>query len=172
MYEDELKIPKDRVAVLIGKKGETKRAIQSRTKTKIRVSKEGDVEITAEESVSTFIAVPIVRAIGRGFNPEITMKLARDNFYLEVIDMRAFSKDSKARMQSIRARLIGTQGKAWKMLEQLTNCHLAVHGRTAAVIGGVEEVQIARQAVEKLLGGSPHSNVYHFIESQMENLHH
>ena len=44
MYEEELKIPKDRVAVLIGKKGETKRAIQSRTKTKIRVSKEGDVE--------------------------------------------------------------------------------------------------------------------------------
>ena len=171
MYEEEVKIPKERIAVLIGKKGETKRAIERRTKTKIRVSKEGDVQITAEESVSTFITVPIVRAIGRGFNPEIATLLARDNFHLEIVDLRTFAKDSKAKLQRIRARLIGTQGKAWKMIEQLTNCYLAVHGRTAAVIGGVEEVQIARQAVEKLLGGSPHSNVYHFIESQMENLH-
>ena len=136
-----------------------------------RVSKGGDVQITAEESLNTFIAVPIVRAIGRGFNPEIATLLARDNFHLEIVDLRMFAKDSNAKMQRIRARLIGTQGKAWKMIEQLTNCYLAVHGRTAAVIGGVEEVQIARQAVEKLLGGSPHGNVYRFIESQMENLH-
>lgn len=171
MYEEELKIPKERVAVLIGKQGETKRSIERRTKTRIQVSREGDVKIIAEESVNIFIAIPIVKAIARGFNPEIAVMLARDNFHLEIIDMRAFAKDSKAKMQRIRARLIGTQGKAWKMIEQLTNCYLAVHGRTVAAIGGVEEVQIARQAIEKLLGGSPHSNVYRFIESQMENIH-
>ncbi len=171
MYSEELKIPKERIAVMIGKKGKTKRTLERRTKTDIRVSKEGEISITAKESFNTFIAVPIIKAIGRGFNPDIATLLVRDNFHLEVIDMRDFAKDSKARMQRIRARLIGTDGKAWKMLEKLTNTHIAVHGRTAAVIGLVEEVHIARQAIEKLLGGSPHSNVYHFIESQMHNLH-
>ncbi len=170
MFEEEIKIPKERMAVLIGKKGETKRAIQQKTKTKIRVTKEGEVYITAEDSFNTFIATPIVRAIARGFNPEIAMLLAKDNFHLEIIDLRDFSKDSKARMQRIRARVIGTGGKARMMLEKLTNTYIAVLGRTAAVIGTVEEVHIARQAVEKLLNGSPHGNVYHFIESQMRNL--
>lgn len=170
MFTEELKIPKERVAIVIGKKGETKRAIEKRTKTKINISKEGDVRITSEESYNVFITVPIIKAVGRGFNPTIAVLLARDNFHFEVIDMRNFSKDSKARLQRIRGRLIGTEGRAWKMIEQLTNTHLAVQGRTAAIIGHTEEVAIARQAVEKLLGGSPHSNVYLFIESQIKNL--
>ncbi len=170
MYEEELKIPKERVAVLIGKKGETKRAIERRTKTKITVSKEGDVKVTAEESVNAFIVLPIIKAIGRGFNPGIAVMLAKDNFHLEIVDLRDFAKDSKAKMQRIRARLIGTEGKAWKMLETMTNTHIAVHGRTTAIIGTVEEVHIAKQAVEKLLAGSPHSNVYRFIEAQMHDL--
>ena len=170
MYSEELKIPKERIAVVIGKKGEIKRALERKTKTKIQVSKEGEVKITAKESFNTFIAAPIIKAIGRGFNPGIAILLVRDNFHLEVIDMRDFAKDSKAKMQRIRARLIGTGGKAWKMLEKLTNTHIAVQGRTASIIGLVEEVHIARQAIEKLLGGSPHSNVYHFIASQMHNV--
>ena len=170
MYVEELKIPKERIAVFIGRKGETKRSLERRTKTKIRVSKEGDVQIMAEESFNTFIATPVVKAIGRGFNPDIAALLTRENMHLEIIDLRDFAKDSKAKLQRIRARLIGTEGKAWKMIEKLTNTHLAVHGRTAAIIGKVDEVHIARQAIEKLLGGSPHSNVYHFIESQMQNL--
>ncbi|MBI1972920.1 RNA-processing protein [Candidatus Woesearchaeota archaeon] len=170
MYQEELKIPKERVAVLIGKKGETKRTIEKRTKTKIKISRDGDVKITAEESVNTFIAAPIVKAIGRGFNPEIAALLTRDNFHLELIDLRDFAKDSKAKLQRIRSRLIGTGGKARKMLEQLTNTYIVVQGRTAAIIGAVEEVHIARQAIEKLLGGAPHSNVYQFIEAQMRTL--
>lgn len=170
MYREELKIPKERIAILIGKKGETKRDLERRTKTKIQASKEGEVKISAEESFNTFLAMPVVKAIGRGFNPGIAILLVRDNYHLEIIDLRDFAKDSKKKMQRIRGRLIGTEGKSWKMLEKLTNTHIAVQGRTAAIIGLVEEVHIARQAIEKLVGGSPHSNVYHFIESQMRRL--
>ena len=43
-YSYELKIPKDRVAVLIGMKGNVKKAIEEETKSKINVdSKEGDI---------------------------------------------------------------------------------------------------------------------------------
>ena len=40
-YQYELKIPKERIAVLIGKKGETKRVIERTTKTKLKVSRNG-----------------------------------------------------------------------------------------------------------------------------------
>ena len=170
MYWEELKIPKERIAVLIGKKGETKRGLERKTKTKIQASKEGEVKLSAEESFHTFIAMSVVKAIGRGFNPDIAVLLVRDNYHLEIIDLRDFAKDSKKKMQRIRGRLIGTEGTAWKMLERLTNTHIAVQGRTASIIGLTEEVHIARQAIEKLVGGSPHSNVYSFIETQMRKL--
>ena len=43
-YRYELKIPKDRIAVLIGKNGEVKREIEELTESRIEIdSKEGDV---------------------------------------------------------------------------------------------------------------------------------
>lgn len=171
MYTEIIKIPKERIAVLIGKKGETKRYLEQRTHTRIKVSsQEGEVSIHAEDSFNTFATVPVIKAIARGFNPEIAIQLLKENYHLEIMDMRDFAKNSKKKMDRIRARLIGTQGKAREMLEQLTNTRIVIHGRTVAVIGGVDEVHIARQGVEKLLQGSPHSNVYSFIETQMRKL--
>ena len=80
MYESELKIPRDRVAVLIGVKGTTKYAIQNTTNTKIEVNKDGDVVVSADDAVATFVATPIIRAIGRGVNPDVALELIKDDF--------------------------------------------------------------------------------------------
>jgi len=48
-YNLELKIPKERVAVLIGKNGEVKKELEEYTSAKIEIdSKEGDVKITGK----------------------------------------------------------------------------------------------------------------------------
>ena len=50
--QHELKISKERIAILIGKKGETKRRLETLTKSKINIdSKEGDVIIRGEDSL-------------------------------------------------------------------------------------------------------------------------
>ena len=73
-FSYELKIPKERVAVLIGKKGEIKKQIEQATNTKLKIdSKEGDVEISGEDALKLYATREIIRAIGRGFNPEIAM---------------------------------------------------------------------------------------------------
>ena len=170
MYESELKIPQDRVAVLIGVKGATKYAIQNATHTKIEVSKDGDVLISADEAVAPFIATPIVKAIGRGFNPAIALKLTKDTFCLEIINMQDFTKRSVKKLVRIKARLIGTKGKARQLIERMTNTRIVVYGKTVALIGKTDDVAITKQAIEKLLSGSPHGNVYKFIHDQYRNL--
>ena len=70
----ELKIPKERVAVLIGKEGSVKEDIESSTKTKIKVdSKEGDVFISGEDGLGMYNAKEVIIAVGRGFNPETAL---------------------------------------------------------------------------------------------------
>ena len=51
-YSYELKIPKDRVAVLIGKEGEVKSSIEEDTHAKIKIdSKEGDIFVSGEDAL-------------------------------------------------------------------------------------------------------------------------
>ena len=168
MFSQELKIPQKRVAVLIGKKGETKRLLARKTKTKIQVSKEGDVLISSEENVDSFNAVPIITAVGRGFNPEVALMLLDEKFTFELIQIKDFAKNDKDIIR-LRSRVIGTNGKARMMLEKLTNVIISVYGKTVALIGKIEDISLAKRAIEKLLKGAPHGNVYKYIELQKKS---
>ncbi|MFH1315967.1 MAG: KH domain-containing protein [Candidatus Woesearchaeota archaeon] len=165
-FRYEIKIPKERVAVLIGKKGETKKNLEKATKTDIEIdSKEGDVIVKGEDALGLFSTKEIIRSIGRGFNPEVAMLLLNQDNCFELINLNDYIK-SKSSGYRIKARIIGSEGKARKIIEDLTECHICVFGKTIGIIGDVERVSLARRAVESLLAGSPHANVYHWLEKQ------
>ena len=166
-YGYELRIPKDRIAVLIGKKGEIKKQIEEETKTKLKIdSKEGDVFISGEDALGLFNAREVITAIGRGFNPEIAMLLLKGDYVLEILDIRDFAGKSKATTIRLKGRVIGEGGKSRKTIEDLTECYVSVYGKTIGIIGEPENVSAARRAIEDLLKGSPHGNVYKWLEKR------
>lgn len=158
----ELKIPKQRVAIFIGKKGETKKQVQIRTKTRMVVDKEGLVVIKGE-SFDTLIAESVVRAIARGFSPEKAMMLVQPGWHLEIIDVKDYG-ESQASQKRLKGRVIGQEGKAKRMIEEMTECYLSVYGKTVGVIGRTENVINAKIAIGMLLGGAKHSSAYRFLE--------
>ncbi len=165
MFQEYLKIPKKRIAVLIGEKGKVKREIEKLTSTKLRIdSDEGDVIISSEESIDVFNTKPVIQAIGRGFNPQIALNLLDEENVLEIIDITDFSLKSKKKLLRLKSRLIGTQGKARKTIEILTKTDICVYGKTVSVIGMQENANLAKRAIVNLLQGSKHGNVYNFIE--------
>ena len=165
MYQEKINIPEERIAVLIGKKGETKRDLQRRLRIRLEVnSKTGMVSISGEDSVDVFNAQPVINAIAHGFSPAVAKLTLRECFCLELINIEDFSGDSKKKMIRLKSRVIGTKGKSRIMIEKMTNCNVCVYNKTVGVIGPVENVNIARLAVEKLLGGAPHGHVYKFIQ--------
>ena len=167
MYE--IKIPKIRVGCLVGRKGETRKLIERSTKTKIKVSSEGDVEIHGD-TYGAYICEKIVRAIGRGFNPDIALNLVNEDYGFVVLDIKDYSGKNKNSLFRIRARLIGTRGKARKVIEKITECDVCVYGKTVSIIGEVSKLNIAFRGIQKLLQGSIHSNVYIFLEKEMHKL--
>src|SRR3989344_5664660 len=167
MFQEVLKIPKERIAVLVGVKGRTKREIEKKTRTRLSIdSDEGDVMLTAEESIDVFIAKPIILAIGRGFNPQAALHLLDEDTQLEIIDITDFSKKSRNRLRVMKARLIGSKGKAKRSIEVLTHTDIEVYGKTCSILGLQEDVLLAKQAITNLLQGSKHGNVYAFIDRQ------
>jgi len=165
-FMNEIKIPHDRVAVLIGKDGEIKQQIEEETKTKLDInSTEGDVQISGEDPITLFTCAEIVKAIGRGFNPEIALSLKKLDYVLEIISIVEFAK-TKNDLIRLRGRVIGKEGKARKIIEDLLDINICVYGKTISLIGRGDIVSIGRRAMESLLKGSPHSNVFKWLEKQ------
>jgi len=166
----ELKIPQERIAMLLGKVGSTKRELETKTGTKIRVdSDEGDVLIEGDE-LKCFITLNIIKAIGRGFNPKIALRLLNEENILEIINMEDYLGNNKKKILTARSRLIGTGGKARRSIESLTFSNISVYGKTVAIIGEIEKAEIAKQALINLIMGSKHGNVYAFIDKRKKSL--
>ncbi|MFH0817328.1 MAG: KH domain-containing protein [Candidatus Micrarchaeota archaeon] len=157
-----LRIPAERVAVLLGRNGVTKRLIERKTKTKLSVDEEGAVDITGGP-FEEWKCREIVSAIGRGFNPEKSLKLLEPECYLKVIDLKDIFNTEKQVMRQ-KGRLIGEKGRTRRVIEEIAEVDMCVYGHTVALIGELEELSLAESAIEKLLGGTPHSGVYRTLE--------
>ncbi len=169
-----VKIPGERVAILIGKGGETKAIIEQRTGVKLTVdSEEGDVEIDhthASDPSMSIIVSNIVMAIGRGFSPSKALKLLENDCYLEILDIRDYVGKKLEHVERMRARVIGTHGKTREIFEELTGADVSIYGNTVSIIGSSLQLDIARRGMDMLLSGSEHATVYHFLESKRAQL--
>ena len=169
-YSYELKIPLARVAVVIGTSGKVKKEIEETTGTHLQIdSSEGDVFITGEDALGLYTAREVIGAIGRGFNPEIAKLLLRPEYASEQINIDDYAKTKKHEIR-LRGRVIGTEGKARMVIEELTDCNISVYGKTITIIGEIEKVAICKRAVENLLSGSQHSTVYRWLEKQRREI--
>ncbi|MEX2682872.1 MAG: KH domain-containing protein [Candidatus Sigynarchaeota archaeon] len=168
-------VPMDRVAVIIGKDGSTKKRIEMLTSTEIDIdSKTGSVIIKKKEgpesNIGDWIAQNVIKAIARGFNPAIAEKLVDEEYIFEIIDLERAVGKSSSQIHRVKSRLIGEGGKTWKTIETMAEVHLQVFGNTVSLIGKYEELRIAREAINMLLTGRNHAGVYKYLQKMHEEL--
>ncbi|MDO8538410.1 MAG: KH domain-containing protein [archaeon] len=167
--EEIVLIPKNRVGALIGEEGKTKKLIQAKTKTKLKIdSKSGEVEIQAEEKNSEKFqkALNIVKAIGRGFSPQNALLLLREENFLEIIELEQFTGKSPKLMHSKKSRVIGSEGKIREKIEKSTGTKVSVFGKTIALIGDLEAIEKAKHAIEILLEGASHDSMNSYLQRE------
>ena len=160
---DLVSIPEERKPVLIGANGGTKKKIEKLTKTRLLVRE--DVEIEGEP-LDVLKSKEIVKAIGRGFSPEIALQLAKDDIALFITKISGTEKTIKRQL----ARVIGSHGKARKNIEFLTGTHISVYGKTVSVIGKYEDAENAKKSIDSILSGSRHGYVYKHLESRVSKM--
>lgn len=169
-----VKIPSERVGVLIGKGGETKDRLEQLTGIKLTIdSEEGDVEIDhthAKDPSMAIVVGNIVMAIGRGFPPTKAFKLLENDCYLKIYDIRDYVGKKVEHVARMRARVIGTRGKTRKIFEEITGADLSVYGNTVAIIGTSLQIEIVGKGMDMLLSGSEHAAVYHYLEGRRAQL--
>jgi ribosomal RNA assembly protein len=165
-----IRIPKDRIGILVGPEGKTKTYIEGRLKIKLEIdSEDGGVTIilTEEQTDPSILlrAKDLVTAVGRGFAPEVAFRLIRnEDDVFDLIDLRLVFGRSESDIKRIKGRIIGAEGKTRRLIEELTEADVTVYGHTVGIIGNYQEANTARTAVQMIIEGCEHKTVYKYLQ--------
>jgi ribosomal RNA assembly protein len=171
-----VKVPRERIGALIGPNGRVKETVEKQLSVELQVdSQTGNVTITlsptAEDPSLLFRAKEIITAIARGFSPERALRLVRDDdTILVVIDLRNIVGRSQSDIKRLKGRIIGKEGKTRRIIEELTDASISVHGHTISIIGDMDQAEVAREAIQMIIKGSQHRTVYGFLHKKRREL--
>ncbi len=168
-------IPKDRVGVLVGPKGSVKATIEQKLSVDLAIdSDSGSVDIGVKQGSpdpsSALRAKDMVLAIGRGFSPSRAFSLFNEDYTFDIVDLHDYFGKNESEIRRVDGRIIGTEGKTRRNIEELTGTLISVSGHTISIIGTYESVSMAKDALEKLIEGRTHGTVYKFLRKKRGQL--
>lgn len=174
MEIDPIRIPEDRIGVLIGPEGSTLEEIEERSGATITVDSEtGEVFFDDEDVYDPILmlqAQDVVKAIGRGFSPTRAFRLWQDDAFLDLLDLTEYVGRKQKQVGRVKGRIIGSEGKTREHIEALTGTFISIYGKTVGIIGEPKESAIARDAIEMLIDGATHSHVYGWLDERRRDL--
>ena len=167
--EQIVRIPLERIGALVGKEGIVKNEIERRCGVTLEIDgKTGEARISFKPEAliesNPFKALDIVSAIARGFSPQRAFLLLEEDTVLTMIDLRQYAGKSENAMTRIKSRLIGTEGKARKIIEEITGTQISIYGHTVAIIGKGEDSKVAQEAIDKIAKGGSHKATYEMLQ--------
>ncbi|MCK4996935.1 hypothetical protein KAS08_01405 [Candidatus Pacearchaeota archaeon] len=137
-------------------------AIENKTKIKISFGK-GSIRLKGNE-LTEFLVEKVVHALDFGFCVDDALLLTNEDFVLEFIEVKEHTR--RKNLKDVRARLIGTGGKARKTIENLTGSEIVISGNTVGVIVDSDHLDAVVQGIESLIQGAKHGNVFAYLEKQ------
>ena len=140
---------------------QNKKEIEDKLNVKILI-RGTNVSISGK-AIDEHFAERVILALDYKFLIEEALLLKDETFDFKILHI----KDHTHRhdLNIIKGRIIGTKGKTLGTLRELTVCEVAVKENTVAIIGPVERIHEAEEAIIALIKGSKQGNVYAHLES-------
>jgi len=96
--------------------------------------------------------------------PARAIQLLQDDWFFEMVDLRDHVGKRSNQQRRIRARIIGSEGKIRKMIEEHTNTEISIYKSTIVLVGEGFGLTSARHAIEMLASGSEHGTAIKYLE--------
>ena len=155
------------ISNLFGRKKEKKKELEKLLEIKIMI--EDGYVLAASKKYSDYELSQVFDAIILGFKPRLAVLLLDPLYVFMKIDVKALVR--RSRLRQIMARLIGTEGKTIRKIEETSECYVIVHNHYIGLIGKSENINIAIEAINMLVQGKSFASVYRRIEQARRKLH-
>jgi ribosomal RNA assembly protein len=137
--------------------------LRERLNCKIELSEN---ELTIDgEAYDEYNAKNVLSAFGHGFDLDKAYKLLNEDYFLQLINLKD-SFRSKDQLMRVKARIIGTEGRAKEYIESVSGADIAVFGSSISIIGKIDELKVAEAAIRILIGGGTHKTAYKIMEKE------
>lgn len=153
----------------VDKKSKIKKVIpilEDKIKIKFILNK-NSIKIKGTE-LNEFLTEQIISAIDFGFDLDDALLLLKQNYLLKFIDIKEHTK--RHNLKDVRARVIGRNGKAKKTIEYLTGSIIVIKDNTIALIVDDIHLDATTQAINSLIQGAKHGNIFSYLEKQNKNI--
>ena len=150
------KILSQKVARVLSKKKKLEKELN------VKITNRGKEVFIDGNPENEYTAEKVIDALNFDFPFDIIMLIKSENFSFEILNIKDYTK--RHDLERIRARIIGKGGKTLKTLSNLTKCYLELKDNNVGIIGDVEHIKKAEEAVVAIIKGAKQSNVYSFLE--------
>jgi RNA-binding protein PNO1 len=129
---------------------------------KVKITNRGKEVFIEGLPENEYDAEKVIQALNFGFPFATALLIKEEEFLFEILNIKEHTK--RKDLQAIRARIIGANGKTLKTLTELTKCNFEIKDNGVGIIGDVEDIENAQQAIISLIKGSKTANVYAYLE--------
>lgn len=119
------------------------------------------VEIQGE-ALNEYEASLVIEAINFGFPARTAVMVSEEDMVFKKVNIKEFTR--RKDMESVRGRVIGSEGRTKRTIENISGCEIFIKNNEVGIIGHVEDVEYSITALQNLIRGSKQSNVYNFLE--------
>jgi ribosomal RNA assembly protein len=168
MDQNIIKVPEERVGWLIGKAGATQKMLEKNLGLKLIIHNDGTV-LMEGASDKIYFGKNVIKAIGRGFSPEIALYIIEKDYMFHLVDLNEFCNTENS-VHRVKGRIIGKEGTVKKEIERMVDCHIAVYGNTVGIIAPTDSIAYAEEAISMLIKGAMHTSVSGFLSKKREEL--
>lgn len=139
-------------------------------KNKTELEEKLDIKITILGRKVTITGAPIdeyeaslvLDAINLGFSARKALQLKDESKIFRVLNIKNLTK--KKNLQSVRARIIGKEGKTKRTIENITNSDIVIKDNEIGIITDAESIEDIITGISNLIRGTKESNTYRYLE--------
>ena len=131
-------------------------------KLEIKIEINGKKVDFSGSALKEYEALIVLDALSFGFSAKQSLTLLNENFIFRILPIKNFTR--RKNMTEIRARLIGTEGRTKRTIEEISNCNIVIKENSVGLIAPAENIDEATTALANLIRGSKQANVYRFLE--------
>lgn len=129
---------------------------------KVTITIEGRKVTIKGNTFEEYEALTILEAMNFGFSAQTALMLKDEDIVFRIIHIKDFT--NRKDLETVKARIIGTQGRTKRTIENLANCEVMIKGNEVGLICPAEEIDYVITGMTNLIRGSKQANVYKFLE--------